>query len=1022
MATLSEKKGNHTNNRGKGKKQGLVSNSIIEKFRLVLLALLGIVVFYPPFLRGLYFEEEQLPTEIFVFIIYLAFLAYKYIKQDKKFIKTPMEYVSLGFVLVYLVSIFASVGTREAIGEWLKYCMFFVVFIMLSELLNTYKSKIAMLWVLVTSSLGISIIGIDGIAGGKLATFLNSAFKVLGADREIFYGIFVGNRVNSTFQYPNATAAYLLAIFFVAVTLMLISKKVYGRLFAGAASYIVLITFMLTLSRGAIVFLPVVGVLLILMQSNGRKIRAALNMIPGGVGMLAVVTKLSNIMASPEGNELRVWKYFILGIIVTAVIQMIIEYAGHILLKIKEKDINSYNKLKTAGYVFCGLAVVAVIACAVIAVTAKAPLVLSHEDGQADSNISIRRSFTLEPGKEYKLVYNVQAENKKDKPNSYNISVGSRDFSGIISEKDMAIINVDGKATNGLEQREVLFKVPENSKAVSITFGNYFEGTKAEFKDAKIISVDNSGKQLLVNFKFKYIPENIYSRIDDLKETRNGFERTIFAKNGFEIFKEHPILGGGGGSWPLQYFAHQSYLYWTTQAHNYPVQVAVETGIIGVLVLIGLWVAVGCQFIESIRKWKIDRGDLGVLNKGVMAGCLVLIMHSFVDFDLSLSSIYLVLWELLAIVNSNVLYEDSTENKPLFNRFIKEVKTVTVSPIITGIVFVVILVFPIMFINGLNNSIEATRMQNQNNLSGAIMYAQKALNSDSISPKYKAEYINLIIRQDPNKIKQSDIIKTNKYAESIEKAGENSVDIAIKLASYYLGIGNVEKGLHFLQRETELAPLRTDVWEQKAAWYYQMYQLSASSGDSKSKDKYQNLILQITEDSKKASQKSMIPFTLTSTTMEIIEKMKLLQVNQGLSGDSLLSKSVFYSWSDIDVDGNGVPDVWNDTNTNDLKIQVDGNKLTVEAQSGKQGVLQSRKIILKPGKTYSISVELENNNDVKEIAAILSGTTDQIKLVKNGSTYTTQFNTQAGGNIDPVSIGLVVNGKYVIKDARIAEK
>jgi len=163
------------------------SNILLERFRLILLALLGLVIFYPPYLRGLYFETEQLPTEIFVFIVYLAFLIYKFIRQDKKFLKTPLEYVSLGFVLVYFISIFNAVGTREAIGEWLKYCMFFAVFIMLSELLNTYRSKIFALQMMVVSALGVSIIGIDGAAGGKLTAMLNSGFKALGTDKDVFF-------------------------------------------------------------------------------------------------------------------------------------------------------------------------------------------------------------------------------------------------------------------------------------------------------------------------------------------------------------------------------------------------------------------------------------------------------------------------------------------------------------------------------------------------------------------------------------------------------------------------------------------------------------------------------------------------------------------------------------------------------------------------------------------------------------------------------------------------------------------
>lgn len=1026
MAKTNEKRKNQSNVKNKTKLQGIANNKHLELFRWILLSLLAIVVFYPPYLRGLYFETEQLPAEVFVFIIYIVFLVYKFLKQDKKFIKTPLEYVSLGFVLVYFISIFGAVGTREAIGEWLKYCMFFAVFIMLSELLKTDRAKLFVLWTIVASALGISIIGIDGVAGSKLTGMLNGFFKALGAGKDVFFGIFVGNRINSTFQYPNATAAYLIAVFFVAVALMMLSKKIYIKLVAGISSYIFLITFMLTLSRGAVIFLPIAGVFFIIMQPVGYRIRSILNMIPSIVGMLLTVTKLSNYMASPDGNAANIWKYFIVGILITAVIQTIIEISDRAISKVCADNENIKKKLRIVGYVLCGFAVVLIIAGSLIVVTTKSSLVLAHGGGQADSSISVRRSFTLEPDKEYKLVYAVQSENNKDKPNTYSIAIASRDFAGIINGKDTAVTNIEGKATNGLEQKEVQFKVPSNSKTVSITFGNYYEGTKAEFKDAKIVPLGDYGKEQKIALKYKFIPESIYARIDETKETKSGVERTIFARNGFEIFKDHPVLGGGGGSWPLQYFAHQSYLYWTTQAHNYPVQVAVETGTLGLIVLVGLWTAVGFQIIGIIRRRKTMEAGTGIINAGVLAGALALIMHSVMDFDLSLSSIYLLLWELLAVLNSNILVHEKKDEDKLTNskldKLIHEIKSVSIHPGITIILALIVIIFPIMFVSGANNNEMAIKSQNSNDVSGAIKYMDKAVSADPFSAKYKVDYINLVIRQDPKTITQSDIIKSNKYAGSIEKSAEHNVDVAAKLGAYYLSTGNIKKGIHFFERATELRPLNAAEWQQKADAYYQLAMYFKSKSDEKSAEKYFNEVLNISSEVKKVSQSSMIPFTMTPTTMEIIEKVRLLEDKQNTLNQAISSKSIFYSINDIDTDGNGIPDEWNDTNTNDLKLQVSDNKLTAEAQAGKQGVLQSRKINLKPGKTYVISIDLENANDIKgDVMVTLSGQKDPIKLIR-GATYEAEFTTGTGGNIEPVSLGLIVNGKYVLRDARVVEK
>lgn len=1027
MGKTLEKNNKYRHVKNNAQNAPLLSSGLLEKFRLVLLALLAVIIFYPPYLRGLYFETEQLPAEILIFTVYIAFLVYKYLKHDKKFVKTPLEYIAFGFVIVYFISILSAVGTREAIGEWLKYCMYFAVFIMLSELLSTYKSKIISLWVLIASALGVSIIGIDGIAGGKFTNVLNGIFKIFGAKQDLIFGIFVGNRINSTFQYPNATAAYLMAIFFVSVAILMMSKKVYSKFIAAISSYIILVAFMLTLSRGAMVFMPIAAIFYVVLQPNGYRIKSIFSVIPAGIGMLATVTKLSDIMAAPQGNEINVWKYFILGIVITIVIQTLLAVIDIYVQKVIATNETLYKKVKFSGYILCGLAALLVIAGIVLAVATKEPLSLSHADGQADSNKNIRRSFTLEPDKEYKLVYDVQSDNSKNKPNAYTIIIASRNFSGIINAVDTAITSISGNATNGAEQREQSFKVPADSKSVSITFGNYYEGTSVVFKDAKIIPVNANDKGQAIALKYKFIPESLYARVDEVKETKSGIERTIFAKDGFEIFKDHPILGGGGGSWPLQYFAHQSYLYWTTQAHNYPIQVAVETGILGTIVLVGLWIVVAFQVIQIIRKGKKNNGVTGILNAGVMAGSLALLLHSCMDFDLSLSSIYLVLWELLAIINSDILYNDEIaefeEGNKWINKFVNEIKAIYLHPGLALLVAIVIITFPVMFIGGINNSNAASSLKSQNDLPGILTYISKAMASDPFSPKYKADYINLVLNQDQKKITQADILKTTKYANSIEKAAENNADIALSLSTYYLRTGSYDKGMHYLERVTQLKPFVPDSWNQKAEVLYQIALAYKKSGDDKTADKNFNEILNIADEVKKASQRSMISFTMSPSTMEVIEKVKLLKDNKTSLSESISSRSVFYALNNYDIDGNGIPDEWNDTNKNDVKLQVSGNTLTAETQNGKQGVLQSRGISLNPGKTYVISIELENAKDIAgNVMVTLSGQNDPIKLTKNGTTYTAEISTGSGGNIGPVSLGIVVDGKYVIKDARVVEK
>ena len=116
--------------------------NILKKLRLILFIAVMIIVFYPPFFRGLYFEDELFPAEIFTFITLIVFWIYKFIKKDRLFLETPIEYASFGFVIIYLITIIGAVGVRLALSEWLKYCMYFAIFFMLSELAATFKYKV----------------------------------------------------------------------------------------------------------------------------------------------------------------------------------------------------------------------------------------------------------------------------------------------------------------------------------------------------------------------------------------------------------------------------------------------------------------------------------------------------------------------------------------------------------------------------------------------------------------------------------------------------------------------------------------------------------------------------------------------------------------------------------------------------------------------------------------------------------------------------------------------------------------
>jgi len=107
---------------------------------------------------------------------------------------------------------------------------------------------------------------------------------------------------------------------------------------------------------------------------------------------------------------------------------------------------------------------------------------------------------------------------------------------------------------------------------------------------------------LKIRTAYKYIPENLAKRITSISlEETSASGRFTFYKDAFKIIKDYPIIGAGGGGWASLYFGYQSHLYWSNQVHNYFMQVWIETGTLGLLAVISLWIMFFITVFKLLR-------------------------------------------------------------------------------------------------------------------------------------------------------------------------------------------------------------------------------------------------------------------------------------------------------------------------------------------------------------------------------------------------------------------------------------
>lgn len=935
------------------KAAGDSSRSSHKAFRMILLLLFAVAMFYPPFLRGLYFEAEQLPTQIIVFVIFIAYWIYKVLRKERLGLNTPLGFASFGLVIVYFISIFAAVSLRTAIEEWLKYCMYFAVFLMISGLASTNRSRSFILWGILAAGTGVSVLGIDSGAGGFIAKAFNGFFRsALGMNRDVFFGLLVGDRINSTLQYPNATASYLLAAFIIALLLVVISPNLWQKAIAGGLGVLIFATTYFTLSRGIYVIMPFVLMLFVLLMPKGFRVRSAAYLTTMLVAGLPVIFLLSKSFPGSEATSLKIWGAIGLGFLLEAVLIFIASHTLNLLEKLS---------WKVYAGVIGSVGLIAVVGIAFV-FSAKSPLVLDNVGAKAGNVITQSKLVQLAPGKSYKLEVDVSSvpasnstENTKASAGSntnasggsntntsagsntnaseaankelYAIKVSSKSFKDVVSmASETELVTIKGKGDASKES--ISFTLPSDSRGAVVYFSNIKDGATIAFSDARIVDAGSGRTAKGMTLKYKYIPQSLAGRLDDIFNmgmNNSSVVRGIFSGDGLKIMLDHPIVGAGGGAWQYLYSSYQSYMYDSTQAHNFFVQLGVETGILGFIMIAAFLASLVVGYLSALRRSSDNDPIKRVLQGGLLTGIVSLLAHAAIDFDLSLAAIYLMLWQLAGLYQSTFTAEDKSSSveeviqfrQPWVNRLLEKAevlnqlgensprgliqggtlnkgskssygKASSISRIqgfsgwihYIGILVIVSgLTMTIMFSAARNSGTKAGQETNNKNYAQALVYMENAAKTDPFHANYRIDTAKLIRAK--GNLTKAEADKANQYAFEAEKLGKYDNVVQSGVASYYLSAGdipnNLDMGMAVIDHLVTLGPLRPVLYQQKASANLSVANYFLQKNDKQAATKYLDVVLGIPEEIEKASGRSIVPIDMNKETKDMVEQAKTMR-------------------------------------------------------------------------------------------------------------------------------------------------
>ena len=168
---------------------------------------------------------------------------------------------------------------------------------------------------------------------------------------------------------------------------------------------------------------------------------------------------------------------------------------------------------------------------------------------------------------------------------------------------------------------QAAFTVPEDSLVVWFTFRADGE---ARLDWVEYTGESGSGS---VPLKYRLLPGFIANRLQGLRANQNAIQRFVFFEDGLKLFARSPVIGSGMGAFENGVRGVQSFRYDTKYAHNHYIQTLAETGLVGLVLFLGLFA------LSGVCLWRRRKEPLA---PALGAALVFMACHALVEFTFSI--------------------------------------------------------------------------------------------------------------------------------------------------------------------------------------------------------------------------------------------------------------------------------------------------------------------------------------------------------------------------------------------------
>lgn len=371
--------------------------------------IVGIILFlvWAPFQAGLFngltfnFEKPIFWAVLIGCLLALAWVA-AFFKQIK--LEDQRDWTAVWVLLVpmtYYISLISAASHYYAMNAVLIQCLYAIFFIIGLYLLQNKQANSIIETSIITVSYIIVLFGLlNWLGQGRTVSAMVGWFTATVYQGQYTQAVWVdanGPRLASVFQYPNTYAAFLMAFLFVGVFAITRSKRGYVQAIHGFMLVPIILSILLTLSRGGLVFLPVVFIILLLFLKPAKQILWILYCVIAGVATLAIAKPVTDLgqqfHLGQIGDPAKGWGYVLGASVLVAALAWIIQrYVAPWL----ENRTERWSGKKLSNLWLPLVSVVAVVILVALLLGTSLKNILPGNIGERLENINLQQHSVLE--------------------------------------------------------------------------------------------------------------------------------------------------------------------------------------------------------------------------------------------------------------------------------------------------------------------------------------------------------------------------------------------------------------------------------------------------------------------------------------------------------------------------------------------------------------------------------------------------------------------------------------------------